>query len=365
MLTVRNLNKTYRLDRSEVRAVRDCSFSLKEGELFTLLGSSGCGKSTTLRCIAGLETPDSGEIVIGGERVFSSAAGASVPTHRRAIGMVFQSYAIWPHMTVFDNVAFPLVRGKGPKRSTEDVRRRVNKALEMVRLAGLENRPTPFLSGGQQQRVALARALVAEPKLLLLDEPLSNLDAFLREEMRTEMKELFASVKITALYVTHDQIEALSMSDRIAVMNQGRIVREGAPKEIYLDPGDSFTAAFIGRTNFIRGELKAHAANGGRLSIVSALGELQTKKLPGIGEGDRILLAWRPEQLKVIGGAEQPANSVKGTVRVLTFIGDALECVVQCGQTELRVKLENSVRLQVGDSVFVHFPPDDCCVIRE
>ncbi|HUK40295.1 MAG TPA: ABC transporter ATP-binding protein, partial [Candidatus Acidoferrales bacterium] len=237
MLTVRNLQKNFVADNGSIQAVDSVSFNVPAGEFYTLLGPSGCGKTTTLQCIAGLEMPDAGEITLDDRLVFSRSANTVVPAHRRDIGMVFQSYAIWPHMTVFENVAFPLLHGRR-RVPRSVVHERVMKALQLVQLSGLENRPAPFLSGGQQQRVALARAIVGEPKVLLLDEPLSNLDAKLREEMRFELRDLVLRLHTTTLYVTHDQIEALSMSDHIAVMNSGKIVQEGTPREIYLTPKD-------------------------------------------------------------------------------------------------------------------------------
>jgi len=235
MIRVENLHLRYCSEQGEVHAVRGLNLTVKKGEFYTLLGPSGCGKTTTLRCVAGLETPEKGEIIIGDEPVFSSEGGLNVPTYRRQIGMVFQSYAIWPHLSVFENVAFPL-REKKVARS--EIQERVLKALSLVQLSGLEKRPAPFLSGGQQQRLALARALVREPEVLLLDEPLSNLDAKLREETRLEIRGLVKRLGITTLYVTHDQVEALTMSDVVAVMNQGNIVQEGPPTEIYKSPKD-------------------------------------------------------------------------------------------------------------------------------
>ncbi|HUB94518.1 MAG TPA: ABC transporter ATP-binding protein, partial [Stellaceae bacterium] len=217
MISIRDLAMTYRTAQGETQAVRGVSLEIKPGQFYTLLGPSGCGKTSILRCVAGLEHPDAGEILIGGEVVFSSTRGTWIPPHNRNIGMVFQSYAIWPHMTVFENVAFPL-RHKRPRVARAEIRERVLKALALVHLDGLEQRPAPYLSGGQQQRLALARALVSEPRVLLLDEPLSNLDAKLRADMRIELRELQHRLGITSLYVTHDLEEALAMSDRIVVM---------------------------------------------------------------------------------------------------------------------------------------------------
>src|SRR5437764_9623603 len=228
--------------------------NVERGQFFTLLGPSGCGKTSTLRCIAGLETPTSGSIEIDSRVVYASASRTFVPPHRRYLGMVFQSYAIWPHMTVFDNVAFPLVHGahKQPRKTVEE---KVMRALSLVQLEHVASRPAPMLSGGQQQRVALARAIASEPAVLLLDEPLSNLDAKLREDMRQEIKTLVRRLHTTTLYVTHDQLEALSMSDRVALLNDGVIVQEGAPRDVYLHPADAFAANFLGRTNLLEGSV--------------------------------------------------------------------------------------------------------------
>jgi iron(III) transport system ATP-binding protein len=364
MLVGRHLRKSYRVEKATVHAVQECTFRVGEGELFALLGPSGCGKSTTLRCIAGLEVPDAGEVAIGGEVVFSRERGIAVPASGRAIGMVFQSYAIWPHMTVLDNVAFPLRHGRrAAALSAAEIRERVDRVLDLVRLGGLQHRPAPLLSGGQQQRVALARALVSEPRLLLLDEPLSNLDASLRDEMTAEMIELFARLRITALYVTHDQREALSISDRVAIMNQGRIVREGTPREIYADPQDSFTASFIGRTNIVRGRWHGAEAGAGRGLVASPLGVLETRGPESIAEGASVVLAWRPEQLTA--SRQRAENSVAGTVCALAFRGDAVDGTVQCGDVKLHVRLASSTPLRIGDAVHVHFPPDACSIIQE
>src|SRR5687767_9366409 len=239
MLQVTELRKTFHTDRGGVRAVEDISFTVEEGRFFTLLGPSGCGKTTTLRCLAGLERPESGTIRLD-DRVLSGDA-RFVPTHARDIGMVFQSYAIWPHMSVFDNVAFPLEVAE-PRPGKPEIARAVAEALALVGLEGLEDRPAPQLSGGQQQRLALARALVRKPKLLLLDEPLSNLDAKLRERMRIELRQLQRRLGITTIYVTHDQGEALFLSHRIAVMHAGKIVQEGAPRDLYREPASGFVA---------------------------------------------------------------------------------------------------------------------------
>src|SRR5512139_3275122 len=266
-IRITNVSKDYFSEGKRIAALSQVDLTIPAKQIFTLLGPSGCGKTTLLRCIVGLEVPDTGEISIGDELVWSREKGISVPPEKRGLGMVFQTYAIWPHMTVFDNVGYPLqVRG-APR---EEVRARVARALEFVQLAGFEGRPATRLSGGQQQRMALARALVAEPRVILFDEPLSNLDAKLREETRKELRAFLEKLQITAVYVTHDRVEALSLSDAIAVMRSGRIVEIGTPRQIYFDSDQRFVADFIGRTNLIDGRVATIKA--GRTLIDSSLG---------------------------------------------------------------------------------------------
>ncbi|MBM4330885.1 MAG: ABC transporter ATP-binding protein [Deltaproteobacteria bacterium] len=267
-----------------IEAVKDVSLEIKTGEFFTLLGPSGCGKTTLLRSIAGFNQPEAGEIYFGDKRVDKISA------HKRGIGMVFQNYAVFPHLTVYDNVAYGL---KARKMQTDEIKPRVEKALQMVRLGGLENRLPNQLSGGQLQRVAIARALVIEPQVLLMDEPLSNLDAKLRVEMRGEIRELQRQMKITTIYVTHDQEEALSISDRIAVMNYGVVEQVGRPWEVYSTPVNRFVAGFIGTTNFFEGE------GTGQEGLVR-VGEVLLK-VPRVirPAGEKVFFAIRPEAFKV------------------------------------------------------------------
>ncbi|MGE3248085.1 MAG: ABC transporter ATP-binding protein, partial [Beijerinckiaceae bacterium] len=262
MLSVRSLNTEYQTQKGPpVKAAQDVSFEVPKGKFFTLLGPSGCGKTTTLRSIAGLERPTTGEIEVNSKIVYSSAKGIFIPPNRRNFGMVFQSYAIWPHMTVFANAAFPLeVRKDRP--SKQAIRDKVMGVLSAVQLDHLAERDATRLSGGQQQRLALARALVMEPELLLLDEPLSNLDAKLREAMRFELKRIQRDNGLTTIYVTHDQGEALALSHEIAVMSEGRIVQIGSPKAIYDHPRTKFVADFIGTTNFLDGAVKGESGSG-------------------------------------------------------------------------------------------------------
>ena len=354
MLTVRDLKKDFVSDKVSVRAVDGVSFNIPPGEFYTLLGPSGCGKTTTLQCIAGLEMPDAGEITLGDKLVFSRSANIIVPAHRRDIGMVFQSYAIWPHMSVFENVAFPLLHGRrrALRRAVND---RVMKALHLVQLTGLENRPAPFLSGGQQQRVALARAIVDEPKVLLLDEPLSNLDAKLREEMRLELRELVLRLNITTLYVTHDQIEALSMSDRIAVMSHGKIVQEGTPREIYLTPKDRFVADFLGKSNFFEGRVLEVLTGSKRGKVDTVVGPLDCVITLAVKPGDSVLLGFRPAALRVAddGCAGKP-NVFRGEISSTSFAGDFLECQVQVKNQQLRALLDPYREFKAGDTVSLH-----------
>jgi iron(III) transport system ATP-binding protein len=361
MLKVVDLKKSFTTEGGGVQAVRGVSFAVEEGEFYTLLGPSGCGKTTTLNCIAGLERPDGGEIVIGGQTVYSSRDQVLVPAHRRGIGMVFQSYAIWPHMTVFDNVAFPLLHGRQNRRKA-DVEQQVKAALGLVRLEDFAQRPAPFLSGGQQQRVALARALVQEPTVMLLDEPLSNLDAKLREEMRLELRQLVKRLRITTIYVTHDQVEALSMSDRIALMLDGAIVQEGAPREIYRSPKTTFAAGFIGKINFMPARVLEASTNGKAGKVETPLGAVECKVIKAT-EGEEVLLAIRPENILV--GRERfiEENNFEAVVEVVAFMGDCVECVMRVRGETLRAKLNPTDGITAQGAVYLHIPPQHCIVM--
>ncbi|MGH7825028.1 MAG: ABC transporter ATP-binding protein [Candidatus Binatia bacterium] len=362
MLRVKNLIKDF---AGGVQAVKGISFEVGEGEFYTLLGPSGCGKTTTLRSIAGLETPDGGEISIGDTKVFSKEEGILVPVHHRAIGMVFQSYAIWPHLTVFNNVAFPLKhssRGGIPK---SEIREKVLKALSLVQLDGLADRPAPFLSGGQQQRVALARALIYEPKLLLLDEPLSNLDAKLREEMRVELKLLVGRLGITTLYVTHDQAEALALSDQVAVMNLGVIIQEGTPRQIYLEPKDAFTANFIGKTNIFHGTVSLSSSPDGQ-GVDLSVGRLACLLPRGLKAKEQVQVLIRPEGIQIFEAKPQATNNViPGEIVLETFQGDSVEYQIRVGDQECRVKSDAIRAFGKQRQVFLHLPPERCLVIEK
>ena len=351
MIRIRGLTKWFRTDHGLVGALRGIDLEVAEREFCVLLGPSGCGKTTTLRCVAGLEKPDVGEIEIGGTSVSSTTASVYVPTEKRGIGMVFQSYAIWPHMNVFQNVAFPLTQGQKrfPKRLVAE---KVRQMLNLVQLDGLEDRPATDLSGGQQQRVAMARALVTQPKILLMDEPLSNLDARLREQMRVELKKITKAIGVTALYVTHDQAEALSLGDKVCVMNDGEIVQIGAPQEVYSRPSSLFVARFVGEMNLI----KATVAGPGL--VESPLGKFACPVPPACQTGDTATLAIRPEHLQLLRLPGENAGGIKGTILGKSYLGDAALLEVEVNGISFMVKLPGDSDFTVGQQTFLGFPPD-------
>ncbi|MGC9012032.1 ABC transporter ATP-binding protein [Thermogladius sp.] len=328
-----------------VVAVDHVSLKIDKGEFFTILGPSGCGKSTTLRIIAGFEVPDSGRVFFDDEDVTFKKP------YERETAMVFQNYALWPHMTVFDNVAYGLrVKKKRFNLSEDDIRRLVKQALELVRLEGMEKRYPLQLSGGQQQRVALARALVVSPRILLLDEPLSNLDAKLRIEMREELKRIQRSLKITTVYVTHDQVEALSMSDRIAVMNSGRIMQVGRPDEVYFRPKNLFVAEFLGRSNIFEGDVVGEKGDYVLVRVAELDADIPATPVEK-GLKGRVAVVIRPEVI-VVGPPRSDTDVVfKGVVDFKMFVGDKLEARVKVGKVTLLAYLPNYFDVSVGSAV--------------
>ena len=344
-ITIRNVKKCF----GDTVVLRDFTQEFREGEFITLLGPSGCGKTTTLRMIAGFERPTQGEIAIG-EQVVSSKK-VFIPPEKRDIAMVFQSYAVWPHMTVFDNVAYPLRIKKLPKGEVEH---RVEALLQVVHLGRYAQRMPGQLSGGQQQRVALARALVMNPRLLLLDEPLSNLDAKLREGMRYEIKEIQRELGITVVYVTHDQTEAMAMSDRIVVINRGVIQQVGTPQEIYRTPANQFVADFVGRVDFLRG-----AVRGGRIQL-TGLGQSLRYDGPCTGE---VVVAVRPESLSLARPGE---GQLTGSIVNKYYLGDISDLRVDVGGAVIRLiappeicdTMERGAQVALGIREFLVFPDD-------
>ena len=357
MLEIQGVSKKFATEGSELRAVDQVDLVVPQGAFFTLLGPSGCGKTTTLRCIAGLEFPDEGDISIGGTLVYSSTRGVALFPEEREVGMVFQSYAIWPHMTVFENVAFPLKVSRR-RLARREVKGRVEWALSLVRLEGLEDRPSTRLSGGQQQRVALARALVGQPKLLLLDEPLSNLDAKLREEMRQELRQLQQSLNLTTIYVTHDQTEALAMSDKIAILRNGKIIQLGSPKEIYEKPLDPFTLSFVGSTNLLPGVISSIEPNG-FCTVETRGGAIQCLAPASASEKSQVLVSIRPEDIRLQLRPPDDTNSQKpwvGEVKQLVYLGEYILCeIVVSEDLCLKVKVHPEQELQMAQKVYVSF----------
>jgi len=354
-LKIQNLHKTF----NRVVAVNRLDLEIREKEFFTLLGSSGCGKTTTLRVVGGLEKPDSGEIHLGGKCLASAEQRLFIKPEKRDMGMVFQSYALWPHMTVYENVAYPLKLRRVSRTETE---KKVAEVLGLVGLEGLQERPTPALSGGQQQRVALARALIFSPRVLLLDEPLSNLDAQLREEMRRELKGLQRRLGITVLFVTHDQIEALSLSDRIGIMKAGQLEQVGSPEEVYYHPATAFVRDFLGKTFLLPGRVLAiteHQVNveiqqlgASSLSIQRSSVSSSGNGLPAIGQP--VMIAIRPEKIEVWGNLpEGHSNMIQANLQAVQFLGDRYEYTVSLG-SETRVLVSPASRqVKLGEKVFL------------
>jgi iron(III) transport system ATP-binding protein len=356
-LSVRNLVVGY----GPIIAVDGVSFEAQEGEFVSLLGPSGCGKTTTLRCIAGLESASGGEIRIGGRVVAKD--GREVPPEKRGVNMVFQSYAVWPHMSVFDNVAYGL---RTHRRPGPEVTERVTEALRLVGLSGFETRFGTELSGGQQQRVAVARAIVMAPELLLFDEPLSNLDAGLRERMRFELVALQRNLGRTSVYVTHDQSEAMVMSDRIVLMNKGCIVQQGAPRELYERPASRFAAEFVGNANLVEGWVIAdHPMAYHTIQLADGL-ELRGRcSWPdrNIPIDAKVLLCIRPEHLQIVPSGGSGENVFPAHVARVSYLGASLSCLLMAGSTELRVDLPVRSGLSEGAEIWVRIDPDCVAIV--
>ena len=358
-LEVRNVSKRF----GAHLAVDDASFSAGEGEIVCLVGPSGCGKTTMLRMIAGFETPTAGGIRLGGREV------SGLPAHRRNIGITFQNYALFPHMTVEANIAFGL---RMRRIGRDESRARVANALSMVRLDGLEERFPSQLSGGQQQRVALARATVIEPVMLLLDEPLSNLDAKLREEMRVEIKEIQSRLKITTVFVTHDQEEALTISDRIAVMHAGRVIQEGSPVDIFERPRHSFVAGFIGQSNLLRGAFAGTVD--GRAALRTDTGvELFGRTIRAMEPGTPAIAVIRHSRVEVRPeggpGPDRP-NAHRGRIELVNYLGESIQYVCTVGGAEriiasVTIAAAREVPLETGVEIRISWQIEDCLLIED
>jgi ABC-type Fe3+/spermidine/putrescine transport system ATPase subunit len=351
-LTVTSISKSF----GGGRVVDDVSFEVNQGELLTLLGPSGCGKTTTLRLIAGLESLDSGEIALSDRLLSAPARRISVPPERRSMGMVFQSYAVWPHMTVFENVAFPLKMKKVPRHEIGGM---VSAILATVGLSGFEDRPATLLSGGQQQRVALARSLVFKPDVLLLDEPFSNLDAQLREEMRFEVKDLQQRLGLTMVFVTHDQKEAIVLSDRIIVMNAGRIEQEGSVEQVYRQPANRFVFGFLGKANYLPARVRRSSLGAAMAVVADAGGAEVSIQEPGDcdwKDGMDVTVAFRPEDV-TLGRVDGAANGWTGRVHS-AVVGSQIEYVVDLGSAKVHAFGSQHDMLPVGALVHVGVRPE-------
>ena len=356
ILKVKNLSKNF----GKVKAVQDVTFEATEGKVLSLLGPSGCGKTTTLRCIAGFENPDQGEIYLDNRNI------TPFPPEKRGIGMVFQNYALWPHMTVYGNLAFGLQIRKVPK---PEIDKRTRKVLSMVQLEGYENRYPRQMSGGQQQRIAMARALVFEPEIMLLDEPLSNLDAQLREEMRFEFTELQRKLGITAIYVTHDQAEALVISDKILILDQGKMVQFGTPREIYSNPKNKFVAGFIAVTSFIDGRIDSFTEEKKKVIVKTDNGLVIHGFNNSFDIGKKVSVAMRMNVIKFIQDENKSdkntVNIFKGKIIQSSYLGNIIDYKIKVGSWEVRTKSDAKYNFKVGEEVTFYLSPEDIIVTRE
>lgn len=357
-IVIKGLTKKF----GDVVAVNGIDLTAESGKITLLLGPSGCGKTTTLRCIAGLEKPDAGEIYIGREAYTHVENGIFVPPEKRHLGMVFQSYAIWPHMTVFNNVAYGLkVRGV-PK---SDIKRKVHKALELVGLETIPYRYATQLSGGQQQRVAIARSLVYEPKILLFDEPLSNLDAKLRESTRFQLKELQRKLGITCVYVTHDQAEGMILADKLVLMFDGKIAQIGSPRELYEMPSSRFVAGFIGLTNLVAGKTVNSPSKDGCIKVESGECVIYSSAFEIKMKGEEVLISIRPEKIKIYRGKKGKKNEWRGKVASAVFLGDHMDYRIKVEGIRKEIRVIENVEnpFEEGESVYIYANPKDCVAI--
>jgi iron(III) transport system ATP-binding protein len=357
MLVVTSLTKGFATRGTPVVAIDDVSFTVNEGEFFSILGPSGCGKTTILRAVAGLEQADAGEIRIAGKTVYSAAGRVNVPPQRREVSLMFQSYAIWPHMSVYENVAFPL-----RARRAERIDQRVKEMLATVALVETAERPASRLSGGQQQRLALARAIVSNPRVLLLDEPLSNLDVKLREQLRLELKRIQKEYGVTTVYVTHDQAEALSLSDRLAVMDRARILQVGLPHEIYRNPATRTVAQFIGQSNILEATAVGPAEDGTVDRFATALGIVSVARRQTVASEGDLVLSVRPEDVRLVHAGQPVRNAFTGKVAASMFYGDHQDLQVDTGTIVILMRVPGNLTIKVGDEVHAYLDPEAIAV---
>jgi len=359
IVSVRALQKVYRReDGSHARAVDGVSIDVEPGEFVVLLGPSGCGKTTLLRSIAGLERPDAGEIDIRGTTVFSSERGFDVPPERRRLSMIFQSYALWPHMTAFQNVAYPL---KNRRLKKKEIAERVTRVFELVGIPELQKQYPGQMSGGQQQRVALARALAGEADLILFDEPLSNVDAKVREQLRFELLSMQRELGFAAIYVTHDQTEAMELAHRVAVMREGRVAQLGAPREIYLEPASRYVAGFVGSSNEIYGTLSS--VEDGVAVVDTDLGPVRGMPADGVAPGGRVVAVCRPERTRLAADEPRSPNHWRAEVHAAAFLGANLEHVVRVGDHSFRLWSVDTRLLEPGSETWLYVEPEHVRVL--
>ncbi len=356
LISIRNLTKRFqrRSGGSMVVPVDDVSLDVREGEFLVLLGPSGCGKTTLLRCIAGLERPDSGEIAIDGQAVFSSARNVFTAPSQRSLSMIFQSYALWPHMTIFENIAYPLRSRKTPRA---DIRKRVLDALDMVGLTHLEKQFPGQISGGQQQRIAFARAVVSDVKVILFDEPLSNVDAKVREQLRLELIELQRQLGFTGVYVTHDQTEAMDLAHRIAVLQDGRVEQLGTPDEIYRAPRSRYVAEFIGSANFVNAKVSAIDGDLVRVEAVEGDAFASVGSASEVAVGDDVAIMFRPQDAELVAGTSAAENRWPGVIHTAKFLGAHWQYHVSIGDRLIQVWSSSRVPLSEGDEVQIVTDP--------
>lgn len=363
ILSIQNLEAKFELQNSVVHALRGIDLEIEEGEFFVLLGPSGCGKTTMLRSIAGLERPSAGGIFIDGQPVVSQSDNVFVPPDRRPIAMVFQSYAIWPHMDVFENVAFPLRRGRS-RLGQADLQERVAEVLELLGLETMADRPVTTLSGGQQQRVALARALALRPRVLLMDEPLSNLDFKLQVRLRVQMRELMHRLGLTTIHVTHNQAEALETGDRIAVMDLGKVSQIGDPQTIYHSPANEFVARFIGDMNIYEGTF--HSQDGTEALVDTALGRLRARvtATQGFKPGDDCAVGIRPEDIRINADAPSDGtNLISGSCTSSNYVGEGFVHNVEVAGHDIRFKRHHNETIGIGETQKLYLPPEHTIIV--